>query len=107
MGNEQYSLNVYLNAFHNFNDYINHLHSDPNNRDKFIEGYFVNLYHYNELIKKVNECLNQRKNQIQNGNNVATDEVNFDKLKTVTLKEVVEKIKGDYKFIIINSFFLK
>jgi hypothetical protein len=107
MGNEQYSLNDYLNAFHNFKDYINHLYSDPINRDKFIEGYFVNLYNYNELIKKVNECLEQRKNPIQNGNNVATNEVNFDKLKTEALKEVAEKIKVDYSFIIINEDLLK
>jgi len=108
MGNtEKYSLNDYLNAFHNFNDYINRLHQDPNNRDKFIEGYFVNLYNYNELIKKVNECLEQRKNPIQNGNNVATNEVNFDKLKTEALKEVAEKIKVDYSFIIINEDLLK
>ena len=104
MGNtEKYSLNDYLNAFHNFNDYINRLHQDPNNRDKFIEGYFVNLYNYNELIKKVNECLEQRKNPIQNRNNVATAEVNFDQLKTEALKEVAEKINGNYSFIIINE----
>ena len=103
MGNEQYSLNDYLNAFHNFKDYINHLYSDPINRDKFIEGYFVNLYNYNELIKKVNECLEQRKNPNQNGNNIDTDEINFDKLKTEALKEVVEKVKSGYGFIIINE----
>ena len=108
MGNDDnHSLNDYLNAFHNFKNYINSLYSDPKNRDKFIEGYFVNLYNYNELIKKVNECLEQRKNPTQNGNNVTTDEINFDKLKTEALKEVAEKIKADYSFIIINENLFK
>ena len=104
MGNDDnHSLNDYLNAFHNFKNYINSLYSDPKNRDKFIEGYFVNLCNYNELIKKVNECLEQRKNPNQNGNNIDTDEINFDKLKTEALKEVVEKVKSGYGFIIINE----
>ena len=109
MGNDDnHSLNDYFNAFTKFNDYVKSLHSESNksnNIDKAKEGYFVNLYYYNDLINKVNECF--AKNQIQYGSNAAFGQVNFDKLKTESLKEVSEKINKDYSFIIINEDLFK
>ena len=108
MGNDgQYSLNDYLKAFNNFHIYINQLYSDPNNIDKVKEGYIVNLYNYYNLIMRINEYLEKRKNQTQNGNNAFDDEVNLVKLKTENLKDVVEKINRNYKFIIINKDLFK
>ena len=106
MGNDDIpSLNDYLKAFNNFHNYIKNLHSEHNNIDKVNEGYFVNLYNYYELIDKVNECYGKSKNSNQNGSNIYG--LNITKLKTEALKEVTEKIKGDYRFIIINEDLFK
>ena len=108
MGNDDnHSLNNYSNAFNNFFNYVNVLHSEPNNKDKVKEGYFVNLNKYQELIKKINECIQTNQNSNQYGRNAALGQVNFDKLKTVSLKEVTEKINGDNSFIIINEDLFK
>jgi len=108
MGNDEHSLNDYLFVFNKFHDYVKRFHSESNNIDKVKEGYFVDLYYYNELINQINKEAKEKK---QNPNqNIITDnkgEVNFIKLKTFGLKEVDEKIREEYSFIIINEDLFK
>ena len=106
--NEPPSLKKYKNVLNEFYEYVKRFHSESNNIDKLKEGYFVNLYYYNELINQINkEDDEKKKNPNQNNINDNKGEVNFTKLKTVALKEVDEKIKTDYSFIIINEDLFK
>ena len=108
MGNDEHSLNNYIFVFKKFLDYVKRFHSESNNIDKVKEGYFVDLYYYNELINQINKEAKEKK-QNPNKNIIADNkgEVNFIKLKTFGLKEVDEKIREEYSFIIINEDLFK
>ena len=63
MGNENYSLTDYRNAFNEFNKFINNIHTKPN----YYEGYFVENKKFDDFKKQYEALLakEQKMNVVQ------------------------------------------
>ena len=64
MGNDDYSLIDYRNAFNEFNTFINNIHTKPNN---YYEGYFVENKKFDDFKKQYEALLakEQKMNVVQ------------------------------------------
>ena len=106
-GSNEHSLSDYQKAFINFENYLKQLYENPMNVEKKNKGFFVNLNGYENIKNKVFPSQNGQPILEQNGKVMEQNYIKFDPLKTESLNEVIENIKINHSYIIINETLFK